>query len=456
MFDIKTDISTEKGAIKIGYFKLENYSFISAISINSSFLFFLSKYANIRIIHVSNMKDICETFKNINKHKLDYVYINSFNFLLASFLLREKLGLDIPFILKIHTVYPWIEEYVRIIPLLRKYDIIFAPSEYAKRSFLKISDKFKVYVIPNCVDLKSIRQSSTVASSKEKKRVVTLTFMGRIVPKKGLEIIIECMPKIVANIGNVCLNIIGPLSGEGLKDLPKSAYVKKIQGLVKRRRLNSKINFIGAQFGADKYRILSTSDIFVNPTLAKEETFGMVNIEALACGIPVVTTRWAGGGEIIKNGSNGYLIDVCRDSRGKPFIDPEELASLIVNALKDRMLNKTLKEKAIISAKKYDYRKVIPALISLLKRRGMEGKVKNRWDFFKNKKAIDFKDFFNRDFLFFLYLKECFKIETYSSLYTRTISNIIETDNQNAHKGNGHGNKIMNRIRQDLFWFLAS
>ena len=455
MCDVKTKNRTEKSAIKIGYFSLQRYNFISAIAINNSFLDFLNRYVDVNIIHIEKAGDIYEAFKNIKKHKLDYIYVNSFNFLSVSFLAREKLRLDIPFILKIHTVYPWIEEYISVIPLLRKYDIIFAPSEYARRSFLKISDKFKVYVIPNCVDMGLIRKDS-LYGLKEKKRAVTLAFMGRIVPEKGLETIIECMPKIVANIGNVCLNIIGPLSGEGLKDSPKSEYVKKIIELVKRRKLNSKINFIGAQFGADKYRILSASDIFINPTLAKEETFGMVNIEALACGIPVLTTGWAGGGEIIKNGNNGYLIEVHRDSRGKPFIDSEKLASLIINTLKDRRLNKTLKEKAIISAKKYDYRKVIPVLISILRKRGIKEKAKNKWDFFRNKKVIDFKDLFNKDFLFFLYLKEYFKSETYSSLYRHTISNIIKRDNQNACNGNGHGNKIINRIQQDLFRFLVA
>jgi len=122
------------------------------------------------------------------------------------------------------------------------------------------------------------------------------------------------------------LNIIGPLSGEGINDSPKSEYVKRLERAVRRSRLVNRVHFKGAQVQAAKYGLLSGTDVFVSPSTAPEETFHISNLEALACAVPVVATRVGGVPEVVIQGKTGILVEAG---------DHEGLARGIIAALRD-------------------------------------------------------------------------------------------------------------------------
>ena len=357
----------------------------------------------------------------------------------------------------LHTVYLWFESLVYIIPLLRKDDIIIAPSWFAKESFSRVSDKLNIQIIPYSLDIKHIQDSSSRYLKDPDKKIIT--FMGRLTKEKGIETLIKCMPKIISRVNNAQLNIIGPLSGELITDHPKSTFVKVLEGEVKKLRLANRVHFMGLKLGLEKYKILSESDIFINPTTAEEETFGIANIEALSCGVPVIATKWAGNREIVMEGENGYLVNVDYDRNEKPKVDTEQLISLIVKVLRNKRLNLRLKENAMETARKFDYRKVMPKLVKLLKKKA-RFKVENRWELIKNKKVTDFKHLFNRDFLFFLYYAHIFKTETYASLYRRIIhpeflkNKLYPTPKRTINIKNNEQKGIYDKIRRNLLDFL--
>lgn len=404
--------------ISIGYFELQEGALVSDIAINRNFLELLGRYANITVIPISAWAGLKENFKKIKEYKLDYLYINSFCFLPASFLLREKLSLDIPFILNLHTVFSWGDEYMHIIPLIRKYDIIIASCRYAKESFLRITDKFDVRIVPRFFDIKFIQKNISFRLNKHKK---VITFMGRLTERKGIEALIKCMPEISAQVSNAHLNIIGPLSRDGITDYPKHPYVKKLEREVRKLGLTGRVCFKGMRSGLDKYKILSESDIFVNPTTAKEEALSSVNIEALACGLAVIASDWAGNKEIVKDGENGFLFNVINGKNKEAKIDKGHLVSLIVKVLKDKKLNLYLRKNAARLAGNYDYRKVVPRLLRFLKGRKKNSKIKSKWGIIKDKRVIDFSRFFRKDFLFFLYYCNSTRTEDYLSFYKRII-----------------------------------
>ncbi len=442
--------------ITVGYFNLSKKTFISNIEISKNFLTPLKRYVNIKIISVPKREKIKDSFRNIEKYKLDYLYIDTFNFLLSSFLLREKLGLDIPFILGIHTVRGWIQKYMYIIPLLRKRDIIFTPSQYTKESFLKISDKFDVRVIPYFLDIKFIQKNIAFNFKEHSDRVIT--FMGRLTEQKGIGVLIKCIPKIISKINNAHLNIIGPLSGERITDHPQGSYVRKLKREVSRLKLTDRVNFKGVRFGLDKYRILSESDIFVNPTAAIEEAFPIVNIEALASGVPVIATSWAGNKELVSDGKNGYLVNMNYDNNKEPKVDTAQLISLIIKVLRNRRLNLRLKKNAIKTAQRFDYHEIVPKLVKLLKKR-TRAKSKNTWGLIKNKKITDFKHLFNTNFLFFINYNTHFGNKTYASLYkTMSKPDLLEDGRRSGveriKKNDAHGIKIMYKINRYLTDYL--
>lgn len=111
-----------------------------------------------------------------------------------------------------------------------------------------------------------------------------LLFLSRLHPKKGLETLIEVLAKLP---GHVTLTI----AGGGAPDF-EAALVSRVQAL----GLAARVSFLGHVGGDEKRRALEAADVFVLPTLS--ENFGIAIAEALASGLPVVTTRAAPWAEI--------------------------------------------------------------------------------------------------------------------------------------------------------------
>jgi glycosyltransferase involved in cell wall biosynthesis len=398
--------------INIGYLRPNKEGFMSNIIFTNNFLDILSHYAKVAVIN-TDLKNF-DDFRKLEKLNIDYLLIDIKNFGAAQFILRERIEVNIPFIIIIHTVYAWLEPLVQIIPLIRKEDIIIAPSQYARKSLLRISDKLKIHVIPHCLDIKSIQDN--IAGSFKKRNPKIINYMGRLVKDKGIETLIDCMPEIMTRVDKIHLNIIGPLSGGNITDSPKSSFVKKLQRKVAKNGLADNIHFMGLKLGLEKYKISSEADVFVLPTTIKEENSNISTFEALACGLPVVATKWAGNKEVIREGENGYLIDIEYNRKREPRVNRGQLISLIVKVLKNKKLNLKLKQNAMKTARKFDYRQIMPKLIKLLRKK-RKIKFKSRWKLIRDKRVTDFSRLFNKDFWFFLYYSYIFRIETYASLY---------------------------------------
>jgi glycosyltransferase involved in cell wall biosynthesis len=94
-------------------------------------------------------------------------------------------------------------------------------------------------------------------------------------------------------------------------------------------RLNQAVVFCG--FSTDVARVLRASDVLVCPS--DMESYGMTNIEAMACGVPVVSTNVGGPSETIADGETGFLV---------PPRDPTALAARVIQLLSDQNLRLTL------------------------------------------------------------------------------------------------------------------
>lgn len=439
--------------IKIGYLKNNKEQFISNIVVTDNFLNLLTNFVQVVKISVNSNNF---NFQELEKLNIDYLLTDIKNFGIKQFIFREKNQINIRFIIILHTVYRWIIPLMYIMPLIRKDDIIIAPSEYAKKSFLKISGKFKVHVVPYCLDVMQIQkytESGLIKSAKE------ITFMGRLAKDKGIEILIDCIPAIISKVGNVNLNIIGPLSGDSIKNYPKSPFVISLESKVRNLGLTNNVFFKGAQFNLDKYKMLSKSDVFVYPTIEKGEILGMSIIEAIACGIPVITTNLAGPRELVKDGENGYLVNIDFGKNKKLEIDKQQMVSLIAKVLQDDKLNLKMKRKACKMAREYDFRKIVPRLIKLLKRKKyIKTQNENRWRLLRNKKIIDFKDFYKREILFFLYISGI-GYKTYSDIHNDEIKNLISPIVKTHPKKNRYikdmNQDVRQRLIRELFRYLC-
>ncbi len=147
----------------------------------------------------------------------------------------------------------------------------------------------KIATIPNGVDV--TRFSSSNCKSK------TLIFVGRLHERKGIDKLLESFSKVIKEEKNAFLNIVG--SGEDeirLKDMAKKLGLRK-----------KNLEFHGFVTEEELTKIYEGSSIFVLPSYY--EGFGIVLIEAMSAGLPLVSVRTGGATEVIEEGKNGYLVD---------------------------------------------------------------------------------------------------------------------------------------------------
>jgi D-inositol-3-phosphate glycosyltransferase len=138
---------------------------------------------------------------------------------------------------------------------------------------------------------------------------VTILFVGRVVPYKGVEYLVKAADIVVNQKGmkNTIFLLVGPLFEYGLDRIEHSEYISRLFGFIKASGLKENVKLTGAMPYVDLPKFFSACDIFVLPSLA--ETFGLVASQAMASGKPVVGTRIAGIVDQVRDGWNGYLVE---------------------------------------------------------------------------------------------------------------------------------------------------
>ncbi|MDD5069873.1 MAG: glycosyltransferase family 4 protein [Candidatus Omnitrophica bacterium] len=447
--------------MNIGFFKSKDEEFISNVMYKKNFSAMISDFASPVIIpeHIK-----WQEMKKIDSLGIDYLYVDLIDSGADQFWLREKEGSNTPFIVVLHTVWSWMSRLISIVPLIRKDDIIIATSEYSKWAFSKITNRVKPEVIPHCLDVFAI-QKFLLNKAKTGQRPKTITFLGRLFAGKGIDIVIDCLREIREEAGDVHFNIIGPLSSGFMRDHPKAPFVVRLEKKILKLGLKGKVHFKGMRLGQEKYDLLSESDVFANLTTCPGETFPVTNIEALACGVPIVITDWGGNREIVEEGKNGYLVDVNFDKNDIIRVDKEKFIFSIVTILNNKKESDKMKIKARRRSLDYDVLKVMPALALALKKRKKSVVCrKNKALFLKNKTILQLKDYYSDDILPFLCVMPiCAR--PYSSLFDLTVKNKKKRADicnwkegclaEKTERENGASEKIIKKMCADLFKSLC-
>lgn len=128
---------------------------------------------------------------------------------------------------------------------------------------------------------------------------IELLFVGRITRLKQIELCLETLASLLENQDkNAKLTIIGPVSDP--------VYFNELKSLAEKLKITEHLNFLGTVEQKDLVPYYQKASLFLLPSA--HESFGMVMVEAMACGTPVVALKGAGGpDEIVEDGINGIL-----------------------------------------------------------------------------------------------------------------------------------------------------
>jgi len=168
----------------------------------------------------------------------------------------------------------------------------------------------KIYEIPNGVDTDFFKPGLPGGKVLEKLNLTEkeyVLFVGRVTPIKGVHILLKAFEVVVSENPHLSkkLAIVGPLTDRF--NLNKVSNYAKTLIEYSRRKLGDKVLFTGP-VDRETLRILySNAYCLVLPSLA--EAFGLVLIEAIASGIPVIGSRAGGIVDVIQNGFNGLLFE---------------------------------------------------------------------------------------------------------------------------------------------------
>jgi glycosyltransferase involved in cell wall biosynthesis len=219
-------------------------------------------------------------------------------------------------------------------------DRIIAVSYGVRDHLLKEVDvpEQKVTCIPNPVDIKRIRELSEEQVDhpwliRMSKPVVL--WVGRLEPLKGLPQLIGAFDRVLKQL-DARLIVVG-----------KGSELNATRSLVERKGLIEKVDFVG--FQSNPYRYMSRCAVFAFPSLS--EGFGLVLVEAMACGLPVVSADCvAGPSEVLQNGRCGILV---------PVGDEGALAQGILKLLTDAGLRDRLTAEALHRVADFEPSKVV-------------------------------------------------------------------------------------------------
>lgn len=179
---------------------------------------------------------------------------------------------------------------------LDKTDGIIATSpRYVETSDVLNNYKYKCHIIPLGINLNRFKYDDPERISRIKNQYGDriLLFVGRFRYYKGLHVLIDAMQYVE----NTTLLIIG--DGELKPELIKRA---------RRKNLKSKIHFLGELSDDEVNLYLKTCNIFVLPSILRSEAFGIVILEALSCGCPVISTELGTGTSYTNIGGHTGLV----------------------------------------------------------------------------------------------------------------------------------------------------
>ncbi len=230
--------------------------------------------------------------------------------------------------------------------ILNKYSRIFIITKWETPYLIELDvKKEKIVYMPNGVPEEFFNIKIPKPKNKKNKEIL---FLGRIAPIKDVETLIRAFSLVLEKEKSVVINFVGPIEEE---------YGLKIKDLIKKLKLDKKINFLGPVFDLKKkMNLIDSSDVFV--LSSKREGMPQSLVEVMAREKIVISSDIQAGKEVIEDGNNGYLFKVGNENK---------LAEKILRGLKNSEENKKIRKNARKAVEKFSWNKLIDEIDEILK-----------------------------------------------------------------------------------------
>lgn len=216
-------------------------------------------------------------------------------------------------------------------------DRVTAVSESLKNDTINLFDiKKKIDIIPNFVDINKIKNKEKPCERNllAKKEEKILTHISNFRPLKRIFDVISIYEGVAKQVKSKLMMV-----GEGPEKIKAIQYVKE-------NKLEDKVLFLGNSNEIDK--ILCYSDLFLLPS--EKESFGLSALEAMANGVPVISSNTGGITEVNINNKTGFVSEIG---------DVKDMTSNALTLLKDENLHQVFRKQARVQAEVFNLENIV-------------------------------------------------------------------------------------------------
>lgn len=196
-----------------------------------------------------------------------------------------------------------------------------------KMSCIYCCTELNRFIAVSSLDKSELRKDLNLTTEQYTK---VISIVGEVTERKGQDLIIKALPKLATKFGSVKLLLAGPFE-------TKDSYYHGLQEEILRLGLQNHVSFLGRR--SDIPEIMRASDLVLVPSTV--EPLGLVAMEAMATGTPVIASAVGGLKEIIEDGVTGRLVKPnieCFTTAVDEVLSDPDTAKAMADAAKEEVL----------------------------------------------------------------------------------------------------------------------
>lgn len=155
------------------------------------------------------------------------------------------------------------------------------------------------YIVPNGIEDPASQTPPPAAPPTTAEGTLRVLFVSMLYEAKGLLVLIEACGRLAARGVPFRLDVMGRFQSE--------EFESRVRERIAQLKIEPQVCFLGQLTGAEKFAAFHRAGVLCHPTF--HDTFPVVLLEAMACRLPVVATRWGGIPSIVEENTTGFLVE---------------------------------------------------------------------------------------------------------------------------------------------------